>query len=92
MHFDLVALSAMGFQTLLKLNYLHEQGQKVEMGEKQGRPPSSITCQGDNAVLRSSQCLTHRALSLGSEQRHAYLLHRYFCLFPYPASYEVLVH
>lgn len=69
MDFDLIALSAMGFQTKPKLNYLHEQWQKKETREKQGSSPNSITCQGNNAVLRSSQGLTSCSLSLGSQQR-----------------------
>lgn len=73
MDFDPVALSAIGFQTKLKLKYLQEQWQKVEIREKQGRPKTSITSQGDNTILRSSQRLTNCALSLGLEQRQASL-------------------
>lgn len=62
-----------GFQTKLKLKYLQEQWQNVEIREKQGRPKTSITSQGDNIILRSSQCLTNCALSLGLEQRQASL-------------------
>lgn len=80
MDFDLIALSATGFQTKPKLNYLHEQWQKKETREKQGRPPIQSHAREITLCWEAASVSQAALWALGHNRDSCYLPHRYLSL------------